>query len=173
MLESPTISLVFKPNRNGTWALLTRLQQRQAEAQWIDQVRSVVTNSTLTAWLNPPASDLGVVFDGTTVVLDPSDESMRVPVLRAFFAKLADAATLTSSNFELEVDPNGPIEPICKVKVDGKHVDEVRCPLELTVIDPATQQRATRAWRVSATVDGNVIETQVELELQFVAPDPH
>ncbi|MCK6448204.1 MAG: hypothetical protein L6Q99_17600 [Planctomycetes bacterium] len=172
MLESPTISLVFKPNRNGSFAQLTRTQQRQVESQMIDQIRAVVSNSTLTAWLNPPAADLGVMVGGTLVTFDPTNDSMTVTNLRAFFTQLVEAATTTSPTLALGVDPNGPIEPICKVKVDGKHVDEIRCPLELTVTDPETHQSATRAWRVSANVGGTVVETQVEVELQFVAPDP-
>lgn len=172
MLESPTISLVFRPNRNGAFAQLTRAQQREAERQMLEQIRAVVPQATLTAWLNPPAAELGVVVGGNTVVFDPSDESMSVANVRQFFANLAAAATTSSQNIQLGVDPNGPIEPICKVKVDGKHVDEVHCPLEITVVDPQTNQSATRAWRVSANVAGTVVESQVEFELQFVSPDP-
>ncbi len=173
MLESARLSLVFTPNRNRAFARLSRAEQRRIEREFTQSVKGAVDEATLRAWLAPAPEVLRVEVGGVQVALDPRDESMTAVNLKRFFNGVLASAGDVGGVSRLSVDPGAELEPICKVKVDGKHVDAVRCPVSIAHVDPASGKAAVGPWFLQSQSNaGAPIETQVEFELEFVAPDP-
>jgi hypothetical protein len=167
MLLNPKLYIQFEPDMTGPYPDLTRKDQRDVEAQFMEQIFAVVTDAQLKKWLELP-NKLFVSVGGKRLELASEGESMINANMVLFFNQQLGIAE-THNGEALSGHPNTPLNPICRVNRDGVHEDSNCVQLLLTV----QGSRRPRPWIAEGvTVSGVLVKARIQMELRYQARSP-
>ncbi|MBI5432555.1 MAG: hypothetical protein HZA52_06975 [Planctomycetes bacterium] len=160
----PSFAVRIEHDPSGRYPFLSRADQISIEGQITSAIMAVLPTSQVAAWESLATPQTVIDVTGATLTLDPETESMSIPNQRRFMDQLLSSAT-TLGGESLSTNPAASLQPICKVKVGGQHVDGANCRL---LIQSASA--GVRPWTVDATApaSGEVIRAWISAEFSWL-----